>query len=334
MKPQVSFLVPCFNGERWLGEALASISRQTFTNFEAVVVNDGSTDNSGQIMENWVKQDPRFRIFHRPQSGLVDTLNFGLSECRGSWVARLDQDDYCENHRIERQLTSAINTDDTVLVGSSFYVVNQESSEKRLVIVKQSHRQLVSRLATLRSFFPHSSVFFNKDKVLSIGGYRSSFTGAEDWDLWLRLSDAGRITAVRDPLVTIRIHSNQMSIQDDGRPQVLDAHLAVTLYFLGKLGGKVFDPVKSASEFEKIKTETTTKLKRARAFELYGFFRLLQLEILGRNSFKSRVSRIQTAHQRKLLFKSISHLLHGSRLPRKIAISYLKEIRKLSVSQK
>ena len=101
--PRVSILLPVHNEECLLPAALASLFRQTLTDWELVAINDGSTDATGSILDAAAAADRRVRVFHRPQQGLVATLNDGLAQCHAPLVARMDGDDICHPHRLERQ---------------------------------------------------------------------------------------------------------------------------------------------------------------------------------------------------------------------------------------
>lgn len=95
MKPEVSVLMSVYNGERWLAESIESVLNQTFTDFEFLIVNDGSTDGSGEIINRYAEQDSRIHVFDKPNTGLADSLNYGIARAKGEWIARIDADDVC-----------------------------------------------------------------------------------------------------------------------------------------------------------------------------------------------------------------------------------------------
>jgi len=323
-QPQVSFLLSCHNGDKWLNDALKSIAEQTFTEFEAILINDGSTDNSREILEAWAKSDSRYKVFTKEKSGLPDSLNFGLSICNGAWVARLDADDVCELDRIERQVDAVFDNDQLVLVGSSFYTFGETNGNRQLFNVRKSHRHLVKRLETLRSFFPHSSAFLNRDKALKIGGYQPALKRAEDWDLWLRLSELGEITAITEPLVNIRIHSEQISGINDGEDIILDAYLGSTIHFIRKFGGVAPHPVNDSDHFERLKDITKQNLIKAKSFELFSLIRSRQLNGPKLNIGPvSLIHFIYTLRRHRLLKLALRHKLVGSKIPESVASAFL-----------
>ena len=115
-RPMISVLIPIFNGERYLQESLESIKSQTFIDFEILLIDDGSTDGSMSILNKFAQHDKRVRVISKTNSGLTDTLNHGLLECRGNWVARMDQDDIASPKRLELQVKKFESDDALVLV--------------------------------------------------------------------------------------------------------------------------------------------------------------------------------------------------------------------------
>ena len=210
-QPLVSVLMPIFNGARHLPEALESIRSQTYQNLEIILINDGSNDDSGIIIDEFARVDQRAFVIHKSNSGLIDTLNRGLNAASGDWLARLDQDDFAQPNRIERQVETVLGTDRPILVGSDFRTLNEESRRLRRYRLPSDHEQLVTRLRRVQRFFPHSSAMFHVSTAQKVGGYDTSANYNEDWDLWLRLSEHGRIASIGEDLVTVRKHETQMT---------------------------------------------------------------------------------------------------------------------------
>ena len=217
--PEVSVLMSCYNSGRWLHDSVSSVLAQTFADFELILVDDGSTDRTLEIMERFERKDERVIVVTKQNSGLTKSLNEGISRASGAWIARLDADDICEPTRLETQVNFVRLRPEVVLVGSGFREID---SEDRL-IKKQSypseHRSLVRSLERLQRMFPHSSAFFNLDVAKSAGLYNPLYQKSQDWDLWLRLSERGRISCLTAPLVQIRKHSDQISSSVSGMSQ-------------------------------------------------------------------------------------------------------------------
>ncbi|MDA8130461.1 MAG: glycosyltransferase family 2 protein [Elusimicrobia bacterium] len=234
--PPISVLMSCYNGSRWLPEALDSVLGQTFANFEFIVVDDGSVDATPRILREYEGRDGRLRVLLKQNTGLADSLNAGLSLARGTWIARVDQDDICEPSRLERQLEFAASRSGLVLLGSGFSEIDERGSLIGVHSYPGSHRGLSRRLERLQGFFPHSSAFYLAAAARGVGGYNRRISRAEDWRLWLELSLKGELSCLREPLVRIRKHSGQMSWDASGSRQLFDAAAATACHFLRKAG--------------------------------------------------------------------------------------------------
>ena len=188
MKPLISVVLPVWNGARWLTEAIDSIRRQTHDNFELIVVDDGSTDGSADIIEASARSDRRIRIFHQERNGLVAALNRGLSEAQGQLIARLDADDRAHLQRLKKQTEYLDRHLDVGLLGSWAELIDEQGSVK-------GFRKYQTRPESLMPLLPrtnpllHSSIMVRQSVLQKVGFYRPAFEGAEDYDLWLRVSE-------------------------------------------------------------------------------------------------------------------------------------------------
>jgi glycosyltransferase involved in cell wall biosynthesis len=193
--PAVSVLLPCFNSAATLPEALESLERQTLEDFEVVAIDDGSSDESLEILRSWQQRDGRVRVYTQPHYGIIQALNMGLQACRAPYVARMDADDRSHPQRLERQ-ASFLNAHQEVAVVSC--LVRAFPTEQ----VRQGFRvylewlnslvtcEEIGRQIFIESPLPHPSVTFRKDWVERAGGYQEH-GWPEDYDLWLRLHLAG-----------------------------------------------------------------------------------------------------------------------------------------------
>lgn len=224
--------MPIYNGGKYLSQALESVRGQTYKNLEILLINDGSTDNSDEVIERFAQSEKRVVVISKENTGLVDTLNTGLRAANGCWIARLDQDDIAHITRIERQVAAVSRARGTILVGSDFSTLIDETGKTKRYRLPSNHNQLVKRLRRMQSFFPHSSVMFNADAGRSIGGYETLASYNEDWDLWLRLSERGQIASVPESLVTVRKHQEQMTQNSGGVIPQGEAFVSSTLHFL------------------------------------------------------------------------------------------------------
>lgn len=239
--PVISVLMACHNGERWVADAISSVLSQSFADFEFVVVDDGSSDSSREIIEDYAARDPRVKLLRKAHTGLEDSLNRGIDMASGEWIARIDADDLCEPQRLEKQLAYASHREGLVFLGSGCFEIDETGTVIRTHRYPRSHWGLVRRLRRAQAFPPHSSAFVRAEALRRLGGYRTSVKRAQDWDLWLRLSEAGVMECLPDPLVRIRKHAAQVSLERAGREQLTGAFAAIASYFLRGWGWR--DPL-------------------------------------------------------------------------------------------
>jgi hypothetical protein len=239
--PQLTVLMSCYNAARWLDEAVQSVMRQTVDDFEFIVVDDGSQDETATLLQRHAARDSRIVIVSKPNTGLADSLNVGIARARGEWTARLDADDVCEPQRLARQLESVRADADLVFVGSGLTMIDEHGAPLGVHRYPKRHEGLLEHLRQVQRFPPHSSAMFLTAAVRAVGGYRTRIRRAQDWDLWLRLSEVGRLACVDESLVRIRRHARQVTHEQSGRRQRVDSRLALASYWLRQDGRE--DPV-------------------------------------------------------------------------------------------
>lgn len=210
--PPLSVLMPVYNAARFLASALDSILSQDFGEFECIVINDGSTDQSPSILEDYQRRDARLRVVHQRNVGLVDTLNRGVAMSRAPLVARIDADDVCLPGRFKTQMQYFLGRDDLAVLGGQIQLIDEEGRLLRLVDYPAGGEELEA-LLRIGSPVAHPAVMLRKAAVEKVGLYRQAFTHAEDYDLWLRLHEAGyAIENLMVPLIGYRQHSENVSV--------------------------------------------------------------------------------------------------------------------------
>lgn len=203
----VSVVIPVRDGAEYLAIALDSLRHQTFVEFEVIVVDDGSTDASPRIVEEFAAIDNRFRLERSEGAGIVAALNLGCSIARAPLVARLDADDIAYPHRLESQRQAFAGSSGLVLVASAADVVDAAGTPIARRVVKGD----VRRSLTDGNPIVHSTVMFSRAAFVAVGGYREAFRHAEDYDLWLRLAKQGDVLYLPEPLTAYRTHAAQVS---------------------------------------------------------------------------------------------------------------------------
>ena len=229
MTPAVSVLMPVYNARRYLAQALDSILGQTFKDFELVIVDDGSTDGSSDILSHYQKRDPRIEILSRPNTGIVGALNDGLARCGAEIVARMDADDIARPLRFERQVQALHDNPDVVLAGSRVMLIDPQGSPIRVWIDQISHDEIDS--AHLDRGWPvvHPSVMMRTEVVKKVGGYRKQYETLEDLDLFLRLAEQGRLMNLPEVLLDYRQHfSSICHTRSDQQAAIRDSILTET----------------------------------------------------------------------------------------------------------
>lgn len=184
--PQVTVLLPVYNGERHLKQAIESILAQTYTDFEFLIINDGSTDRSEEIILSF--NDKRINYIKNTENiRLIASLNKGLELAKGEYIARMDADDIASPDRLAQQVEYMVEHRDVVLVGSDVEVINEDGTSRYFYPNILSGATIHAALA-VRNPFTHSAVMFKKQAVVELGGYSSDDYMAEDLGLWMRLA--------------------------------------------------------------------------------------------------------------------------------------------------
>jgi len=214
MNPDVhiSVILPVRNGGTYLSAAVDSILHQTFQSFELLLIDDASSDGSIVALKSVAAQDSRLRIIRNPGSGLVDALNFGIAQSRADLIARMDADDVALPNRLLRQLEFMQVAPEIAIVGTQVAYIDSSGNPTG----ERSHfptdptevaKALIDRGCVIR----HPTVLARKASLLSVGCYRPACEKAEDYDLWLRLTNDNRIANLPDVLLQYRVHSAQVS---------------------------------------------------------------------------------------------------------------------------
>ncbi len=216
--PIVTILTTVYNGEEFIEECVNSILSQTFENFEYIILNNGSTDGTADILNKLT--DPRLQIIHQENLGISRSLNKGVQLSRCDLIARLDADDYSSPTRLERQVETMNKYPGLVLCGSRFReLTGNKESEQRVPCTETD--QAIRKSMSLFNPFAHSTVIFRKKTFNEAGGYNNNFKYGQDYDLWLRMLSLGEACILKDELCTLRV-SEQSSSYQNKRAQKLE----------------------------------------------------------------------------------------------------------------
>lgn len=219
MIPLVSVILPAYNAESFITETIQSILNQTYQNFELIVINDASTDNTESAVNSF--NDSRIKYFANSTNlKLIKTLNKGISLSKGKYIARIDADDICHPRRLELQVTFLTNNPDIAVVGTDIYLIDKSGLVYGRGVSIETRPNFIKWSLQRRCCLYHPSVMFNKQLVGTSLYYDEKFINAEDYELWLRLTSTFKIANIHKPLVFYRIHnasisqtSNQISVR-------------------------------------------------------------------------------------------------------------------------
>jgi glycosyltransferase involved in cell wall biosynthesis len=208
----ISVILPVYNAQLYVKEAIESILNQTYVNFELIILNDGSNDNSLKIIQEIMRFDNRIILVNRENRGLVYTLNEGIKLSKGKYIARMDADDISLAHRFEEQI-KLMEEQSLDICGSHYLLVDEQNNINGLNLTPITHHMCFLALAS-EVPFAHPSVMIRKDFLVSnsLEYGQSKYIIAEDLDLWIRMYEKGvKFGNVNDILFRYRIINNSLS---------------------------------------------------------------------------------------------------------------------------
>jgi hypothetical protein len=215
ISPQVSVVLPVRNGERFLVEAVQSVLSQTIDEIELLLVDDGSTDRTAEIVQDFAERDWRVQVIRLERSGIAHALNAGIARARGRYVARMDADDICHPSRLQKQVDHLDANADCVAVGSAVAVMDETGGHVGTRTYPEHHAEITRTLINGQSTaMAHPTVMARREALVSVGGYRPDSVPSEDLDLWFRLSRVGTLANISEQLLRYRRHSDAVSVRD------------------------------------------------------------------------------------------------------------------------
>jgi glycosyltransferase involved in cell wall biosynthesis len=206
--PLVTVVIPAFNAERYLLEAVRSVQSQVYRRLEIIIVNDGSTDKTSDLATECACNDPRVRVISQPNAGPSSARNMGLRSALGDYVSFLDSDDALHPMKIARQVI-ALESTRAGLVYCDYCVTDENLVP---VIISETRPKLpdVSAQLPLQNVFPPHAALVRREVINRVGYFDESLSSAEDWDYWIRCAGATVMTHVPGALCFYRRHGDQI----------------------------------------------------------------------------------------------------------------------------
>lgn len=297
--PKVSVLMSVYSGEKYLREAIDSILNQTFTDFEFLIINDGSTDRTAEILQSY--DDPRIKIINNEKNmGLTKSLNKGLRMASGKYIARMDADDVSLSQRLEKEVNFLNQKKNIGLVGTYYLLINEKGSVLYAVKLLTDERELKEKLL-IGNQFGHGSVMFRRECIEKVGLYREEFKSSQDYDLWLRISEVYGVANIPEPLYKWRFTVKSISVAKKAQ-QDKYALFAIELAKERRQFGKDRLQTLEREEIDKLLDDSLLKAKARNRKEKAQSYYFWGTILLGGKDYRDAL---------KLLLKSfISNPLH------------------------
>lgn len=229
--PLVSVLMPCYNADEHVEEALNSILEQTYSNIEVVAINDCSKDKTGAILRSIAKKDHRVRVIDNEGNlKLISTLNKGVSLCKGEYIARMDADDIALPQRLEKEVTFLEENRDHDIVSSLFLAFHSDSPSKKTLHHNPLRHEDLRAYMLFKSGICHPAVMIRKRVFSELGlKFETDYLHVEDYALWSKAIYETKIANIGEPLLLYRVHQQQVSslhedLQLENKKKVFKIH--------------------------------------------------------------------------------------------------------------
>ncbi|HLA59072.1 MAG TPA: glycosyltransferase [Puia sp.] len=305
---KITVLMPAYNTENYIREAIDSVLNQTFRDFELLIINDGSTDQTEHIIRSI--SDPRIVLVTQPNAGVSAALNTGIGLAKGEFIARFDADDVCYPNRLELQYQFVRDNPDYVLIGSDA-VYTDKSGEELFYYSCIGHTNEEIQ-TSIRQYCPfiHSSVLYRTDIVRELGGYDLRAHTFEDYRLWIKFIGKGKVCNFNSPLIYVRLNPESITVDE-------------------KLRGKRFESLKkemafakqSISENQENELLEILKSQNFSTFKHYSYYILIAKKYLWNNTDAKKVRKnLKMALRFKPVNTTIIKLFLFSLLPQKLIL--------------
>lgn len=239
----ISVIMSVYNDEEYLRSAIDSILNQSYMNFEFIIINDGSSDSSLEIIEELSRLDERILVVNRENKGLAYSLNEGIKIAKGKYIARMDADDISMPDRLEKQVKFIEQGDYDIIYGDTF-LIDKDGAD-----ICPSYRpaevSVVLKNLHINNFIPHPTVFAKRDVFYKYGFYNPNYKTGQDLELWLRFNNKAKFGYIPEVILKYRISPNSVRAKKHenywfkvANKCVGNGHKKIALRYLSKLSVK------------------------------------------------------------------------------------------------
>jgi glycosyltransferase involved in cell wall biosynthesis len=215
---KVTVLMPAYNAGKYIAEAMGSVLRQTFSDFRLLIVDDGSTDDTLEVIRSF--SDNRIDLIHQSHRGIAAALNKGLSKAKSEYIARFDADDICFCERLMQQVSFLDSHPDYIIVGTDAEYISENGEHLfDFKCAGHTHEQIIRKIYSYCPFI-HSSVMYRKEDVILAGGYSEHAHNFEDYFLWVQLLRKGKFCNLPQQLIKVRFNPASVTIDERWRGRI------------------------------------------------------------------------------------------------------------------
>jgi glycosyltransferase involved in cell wall biosynthesis len=228
--PKISVVMAVYNGGDYLAESIESILQQSFCDFELIVVDDGSTDRTAEIIHSYARADRRVVAVYQQNKGQTRALNYGIRLARGKYIARQDADDVSLPIRLERQHAFLEANPEYFLLGGQWSFMDDQGEPLPSHLTQWCQgSSTLKRVLSFYNPFCHSAACFRNDIEKIKGYYREDFRFAQDYELWTRIAKSYKVENLDEMLVKVRLQQNRVSVQHQRRQRYFAMRTKLTL---------------------------------------------------------------------------------------------------------
>ncbi len=242
-KHKVSILMTVYNHQRYVSKSIKSILNQNYKNFELIVINNGSSDNSLDKIKKF--KDKRIKIFNLGKNiGRTNCLNFGLKKCNGKYIAIQDSDDISKKNRIVTQVNYLDKNKKITLVGSNYSIIDRKG---KIIGFENLKINLTAnpKIILFKNIIGHSTVMYRKNVIKFTKGYPSNFVYAQDYAFYLKIISKFKISLLQDNLVSLRLnHSESESYRLKNSLKIQKEEMRLIYWALNNIKTDFVDKIK------------------------------------------------------------------------------------------